>query len=300
IKHLSIKINKLKDASIFELNKIYSHCEGHSSLFLGDDRKKFEMLGKLMAKYQCQIDALCLYIYVLLNPKEDYSSILSKKYIFAMSELFNKIKVNDSDYENDGCLLGSLENVLGTECYVFGLESSEIFDMTGRQGNNNLGMQSDCGVASVTQILILSGKTVTENDVVRVAVGNNLCCLGDSRMFNNGGTSAIQRKELLKLYEIESDIKQLDIIQLQYYIEHGYGVIVSVDAGILWKKKSEEGKGHAIMLYGTAHRSNDGTLFAFIACDTGSGNICLPIRVNEFLKMYYIERGANITNKPVR
>ena len=79
------------------------------------------------------------------------------------------------------------------------------------------------------------------------------------------------------------------------YIERGHGIIVSVDAGVLWKKHEYVGVGHAIMAYGTIHKYDTGKLIGLILCDTGSGEMEFPLPIVLFEQMYHFERGANVT-----
>ena len=62
--------------------------------------------------------------------------------------------------ESDHFISGSLQNRLGHRCYVFGTENNISIKFTGYQGNNAFGIENNCGIACVTQLLILSGKRI--------------------------------------------------------------------------------------------------------------------------------------------
>ena len=202
--------------------------------------------------------------------------------------------------ESDHFISGSLQNRLGHRCYVFGTENNISNKFTGHQGNNAFGIENNCGIACVTQLLILSGKRIVENDVVRTAVGCGLCEITGMQLQSNGATSAEQRKILLDKHGIRSTIKILSSEQIANYIERGHGIIVSVDAGVLWKKPEYVGVGHAIMAYGTIHKYDTGKLIGLIICDTGSGEMEFPLPIVLFDQMYNFERGANVTLEAIR
>ena len=62
--------------------------------------------------------------------------------------------------ESDHFISGSLQNRLGHRCYVFGTENNISNKFTGHQGNNAFGIENNCGIACVTQLLILSGRRI--------------------------------------------------------------------------------------------------------------------------------------------
>lgn len=301
-------LNVIKNKILEQLNEIaYKIKKEQTSIYAKDSLRTIKILCNKVAKAKEQI--LRFYI----SQKKEYelnSGEISKKIKEYSRSLYllNLIK-NDEEIdffsqseleETDKCLKGALYECFGTQCYIFGIEDNIEKKFTGRQGNNSFGMQNDCGIACVTQIIILSGKKVSENDVVRVAIGEGLCNLMSNSMRNNGATSVYNRAALLKRFNIDSIIKQVDYRQLASYIEKGFGVIVSVDSGILWNRESDLGIGHAIVLYGTVHRASDGVLIGFVACDTGSGNMQKFLTCEDFLRMTNIDRGANITLRAIR
>ena len=168
----------------------------------GLDYESNEKLRKLIKKTSS------LLIDIYLELKKDYelhSGELSNK-IKSCSQLLyysNLLSYDFNDDEdeiilNDGFISGSVKMVGNKLCYVFGTEINISKKFTGRQGNNFLGIANDCGIAAVTQMLIIAGKNYTENDVVKVAVRNGLCNLNENNMRLNGATSIYHRQQLLK------------------------------------------------------------------------------------------------------
>lgn len=301
------KLQLLKNKSFESLDSSLYSIIKHSDGYLEEDTAKIKQLKKLIEKYKETVMDLYLSLKKDIEFKNGKLSKSLQKYSQCLYYL-NTVKFNNSanlftdpiDFQEDNCIDGSLQTVFNTECYVFGTENNIEKNFTGRQGNNNFGMQNDCGVACVAQILILSGKKVSENDVVRVAVSEGLCNITDTTMGTNGATSSIHRATLLSKFDIKSKVELATTKDIAKYIEHGHGIIVSVDAGLLWNRTSDVGMGHAIVLYGTIHRASDGALLGFVVCDTGSGNMKQYVTCAAFEKMYHYDRGINLTVEAIR
>lgn len=272
-----------------------------SSYLKNTSRNQIERLIKLIDKAKKQLNAF--FYRIQLNTENGKASCLIKQYrqqLYYFNCTASNNSLPNSFDESDHFISGSLQNRLGHRCYVFGTENNISNKFTGHQGNNAFGIENNCGIACVTQLLILSGKRIVENDVVRTAVGCGLCEITGMQLHANGATSAEQRKILLDKHGIRSTIKILSSEQIANYIERGYGIIVSVDAGVLWKKPEYVGVGHAIMVYGTIHKYDTGKLIGLIICDTGSGEMEFPLPIVLFEQMYNFERGANVTLEAIR
>ena len=301
------RLQVLKNKSFEGLDDAVYQITKYADSFFGDDLSKLKKLKKLIEKYKEALLSIYLSMKKDVELKDGKLSKTLQKYSQSLYYL-NAVRFNNSAnlftepavVEEDNCIDGSLQNVWGVDCYVFGTEGNIERYFTGQQGNNNFGMQNNCGVACVAQILILSGKKVSENDVVRVAVAEGLCNITDAAMGANGGTSSIHRAELLARFNLKSTVEMANRQELATYLEHGHGIIVSVDAGVLWNRPEDLGVGHAIVLYGTVHRASDGALLGFVACDTGSGNMKEYITCADFDRMYYYDRGINLTREAIR
>ncbi|MBO7196012.1 MAG: hypothetical protein J6V80_01630 [Clostridia bacterium] len=290
------------DDALFEINK-------YSGGYLKEDLAKIKRLKKLVEKYK----KIMMDVYVTLKRDVElhdgkisrsldrYSAFL---YQFDPQRFAQPISLVPPEEENiaggDSFVEGSLQRVFDTDCYVFGTEGDIDERFTGHQGNNNFGMQQNCGIACVAQLLILAGRQITENDVVRVAVGQGLCSIDDPNMRENGATSSMHRADLLRKFDIKNDIKLVKPRDIAVYIERGHGVIASVDAGLLWDQPSHIGSGHAVLLYGSIHRASDGELMGYVICDTGTGDMCRFVSITAFDRMYNYNNGLNITAEPIR
>ena len=302
------KLQVIKNKTFEQLDLVLYQISKCSDAYFGDDVGKIKRLKKLISKYK---EAM---MEIYLSQKKDLelkNGRLSKEIQKFSQCLYylNSVRFNNSINlytdpvdcpEDDGCISGSLQRVFDVEAYVFGTEDGIENKFTGRQGNNNFGIENNCGVACVAQILILAGRRVSENDVLRVAIGEGLCNITDATMGANGATSSIHRAELLSRFNIKSTVELAKPKDIAKYIEHGHGVIVSVDAGIFWGVPENLGVGHAIVLYGTVHRASDGALIGFVACDTGSGNNKDFVPIDIFEAGYNYDRGINVTTEAIR
>lgn len=300
-------IQKIKNESFEEFDRALLDINKYSDGYFESDFPKIKRLKKLIAKYKEIIWELFA---TLKNDVEQKSGRVGKaleeysKLVYSI----NSVRFNNAadlfselvDLKEDDCVDGSVQNIFGVECYVFGTEKNVESNFTGQQGNNNFGMQQNCGIACVAQLVILSGKKVSENDVVRVAVSEGLCQLNEYSMEENGATSAIHRASLLSKFNLKSNVELANLRTIASYVEHGHGVIVAVDSGAFWNRQDLLGRGHAIVIYGTFHRASDGALLGLIACDTGSGDMKRLIKLSDFERMYLYHHGINVTISAIR
>ncbi|MBQ7642298.1 MAG: hypothetical protein IJS67_00195, partial [Clostridia bacterium] len=297
----------IRNKSFTGLDEEYYKISKYTDGYLGGDMAKVKRLKKHIEKYKETL----LSIYASLRKDVELKGGKLTKSMRQYSQCLyylNAVRFNENSdlfsepitQAEDNCVDGSLQTIFNNECYVFGTEGEIDKKFTGKQGNNNFGMQNDCGIACVAQILILSGKRVTENDVVRVAISEGLCNITDTAMGTNGATSPFHRAVLLKKYNINSKVEIADYKKIAHYIERGHGIIVSVDAGLLWNNTTDIGVGHAVVIYGTIHRANDGALIGFVVCDTGSGDMKKYLTCAEFERIYYYNRGINVTSEAIR
>lgn len=301
------QLQVLKNQSFEYLDEALYSLTKYADGYLGDDVAKIRQLKKLIEKYKETLLGVYLTLKKDIEFKDGKLTGSMRKYAQCLYYL-NTVRFHQSaelftdplDYREDSCIEGSLQTVFNTQCYVFGTEGNIDKCFTGKQGNNNFRMQNDCGVACVAQILILSGKKVTENDVLRVAIGEGLCNITETALETNGATSSVHRATLLKKFNVKSKVELADSKKIASYIEHGHGVIVSVDAGVLWNRTADVGTGHAVVPYGTVHRASDGELLGFVLCDTGSGNMKHFVTCSSFEKSYNYNRGINVTEEAIR
>lgn len=191
------------------------------------------------------------------------------------------------------------------EAYVYGnpFEAAEV--MCGEQGNNELMAEGDCGIVSVANIVRLSGDEVSENDAVLQAYDLGIVDPHDVPA-ERGGTTVMERQALLKSYEIESSILgTVDLDLVAKYVEGGYGVNMSVNAGKAWGIPEYIGNpdrpNHSIILTGTVRDMETCKLRGFYVCDSGTGENVKFMSVEQLEEAYTKSNGQLlVTNEPIR
>lgn len=146
----------------------------------------------------------------------------------------------------------------------------EVFNH--RQGDNPYDFQGTCGLVSCEDVLRQFGVEVTEADVVGHAIEHRLCNVeGDPRLL--GGTTPDQRVQILKDFGVPTHVEQERSLQdLSQHIEENRGIIVSVNAGVLWNDPAYYGEGshnHAIVVTGVARYARTDEIAGFFINDSG-------------------------------
>lgn len=172
----------------------------------------------------------------------------------------------------------SVEVVDGKEVVVTGdVDGTAAFSHP--QGDNSFGYLGTCGLCSCENILDSFGIQVSENDVVGFAIEHDLCQEGDPMSGDDpamlGGTSSEGQAEILTDMGVPAHAESGGSLEdLAANIENGHGVIVGVDAGVIWNDPNSTGNGqanHAIVVSGVARDPATGEIEGFFVNDTGSG-----------------------------
>jgi hypothetical protein len=162
----------------------------------------------------------------------------------------------------------------GRETLVFGdPEGCKKFNH--QQGDNDLHFGSDCGVVACEDILRQFGYPVRENDVVHHAVDQGECDVVKDSPEESGATSVGEKVEILADYGVRARTEPgLSLEDLASAVEHGYGVIASVNAGYLWNELDCVCNGahnHAITITGVARDPRTNQIQGFFINDSGNG-----------------------------
>lgn len=184
------------------------------------------------------------------------------------------------------------------------------------QGDNLYGAEGNCGLVSVMNLLRLNGQEIDENEIVGRALETNppLCVYYETDDPGaKGGTTVVQRAELLQLYGISSHYysNQMpggSLEQIASYVENGQGVNLSVNAGYLWDNVNfidDGSSNHSIIVTGTAREPESGELQGLFVCDSGltdqeSG--AMYVSVEKLEDAYVRAPGATVlvTDQPLR
>ncbi len=143
------------------------------------------------------------------------------------------------------------------------------------QGDNDLGFKGTCGLCSTTDVLNQFRVEVTENDVVHYARDHGLCSVDGHDASMKGGTYDWQQAQLLTDYGVPAHNESGDnLYDLADYISEGRGVIIEVNAGVLWNDPNYFGWGqanHAIVVTGSALDPATGDVVGYYINDSGAG-----------------------------
>jgi hypothetical protein len=164
-----------------------------------------------------------------------------------------------------------LKDIKGQDVLVVG-DPKEYAGFNHKQGER-VGYRGTCGLVSCQDILLQFGLHVTETEIVNYAIEHGLCNTeGEPRY--RGGTTNVQRAEILRNYGIPArDENSATLVDLSSYVQQGRGVIIAVNAGILWAKKEYLERGdanHAIVVTGVKLDSSSGVIEGFYINDSGT------------------------------
>lgn len=146
------------------------------------------------------------------------------------------------------------------------VETGALLDV--RQGKDP-NFQGTCGIVSCVNVLRLAGRLeTTEEEALNCAIANTLCDTRSANVAYRGGTSVQERKQLLELFGLESELVLPSIEDIARYVEEGRGVIISVYANILWRRCCS---GFHAVTVTSVQRDQNGQIEGFYICDSGSG-----------------------------
>jgi hypothetical protein len=159
----------------------------------------------------------------------------------------------------------------GDEILVYGdPEGAAAFNHP--QGDNPFGAASDCGLVSCEDILRQFGVQVNETDVVQHAMIYGECTVCQDAN-HSGGSDMAQEARLLRDYGVPAQALTWSTVDnLAAEVETGHGVIIGVNAGVLWDdpKYLENGDAnHAIVVTGVAVDPITGDVQGFYINDSG-------------------------------
>lgn len=159
----------------------------------------------------------------------------------------------------------------GSETLVGG-DVDRFADYVHRQGDNPYGYEGTCGLCSCEGVLRQFGVDVTEGDMVTHAIVHGMCTTEGSADMR-GGTSLEDQARILGDYGVPAHTEQASSLEdLAADLEQGHGVIVGVNAGVLWDDANSYDGGqanHAVVPIGVARDPSTGQLQGFYINDSG-------------------------------
>lgn len=163
----------------------------------------------------------------------------------------------------------------GDEAIVTG-DCERCRDFNHLQGDNPYGFKGTCGLVSCEDVLRQFGIEASEADVVRHAIESGLCHTGGSDPGEMGGTTVRDQARVLTDFGVPaSDGFARSLDELATDVEAGRGVIIEVNAGVLWNDANYYGFGepnHAIVVTGVARDPETGRVLGAYINDSGRGD----------------------------
>ena len=138
--------------------------------------------------------------------------------------------------------------------------------------------QAPCALTSIANLLTQTGRPTTESQVVSLAISNNWTVNNPSLpSYILGGASVNDQRNILNSYGIRNDVVVgYNESGLANLLRGGRGVILAVNAGVLWADSAYKGSGavnHAVTLTGAVYTEADGALAGFYLTDSGRGKV---------------------------
>ena len=207
------------------------------------------------------------------------------------SEAFRQKVMNDPMTKNP--LFSGVRQPKGAggPCLTFGIDDENLGKLSYAQGHNEQGWVNDCAMAQISNLLILSGRNISEAQVVNYidSVRSRLRCdavhSADAKV--NGTMISSDMQKVLAHYGIETDLYEtrtslgstirqmfgrssnLDPEQLADALESGKGVMLGVSINLLYENYMGNAVAdHEIQMVGTARDLRTHELVGFYINDT--------------------------------
>ena len=209
-----------------------------------------------------------------------------------------KVTVNDK---------GMLKNI---DILVYGYPKR--YELDYMQGNADPDYQGTCALTSIANVLVQSGKTATEADVINRATSNvtgETWAVTTGSASEKGGSTPDQQQKLLDSFGLDNDILSgYNEQAIANLIMGGRGVVIAVDSDVLWTAKPTATAGsvvdHVVTVTGVAFDKTTGALSGFFIADSGRK---LVTDMNRYLDLDAFKAVANVkdaysiyTIKPIK
>jgi hypothetical protein len=143
------------------------------------------------------------------------------------------------------------------------------------QGLNFAHLRGDCGIVCCVDVLDQFGVYRSEAELVQHALARGELHIEVGRPEESGWTYPVEQARILCDYGVPAHPDRAGSIEwLAGAIQLGHGVIIGVNAGVLWNNPGNFGTGeanHAITITGIARDMADGALLGFFVNDSGTG-----------------------------
>ncbi len=160
----------------------------------------------------------------------------------------------------------------GEPALVYGYPKANELDYT--QGDAVPDFWGTCALTSIANLLTQAARPTTESDVVNRAIQYGWAVIDpDLPPYVRGGSNYIDQQALLDSYGVRNDLivgyNEEGVANL---IRSGRGVIIAVNAGMLWDDAAYAdggGVNHVVTVTGAVYGEADGELLGFYIADSG-------------------------------
>ena len=191
----------------------------------------------------------------------------------------------------------------GQDVVVFGSPMDIGNTLDYNQGDNPFEAAGNCNLVSTSNFLNLCGVgDANETFITYYAIVNNECIYSEYLPPSDRGSSGTQNMQnILGDFGIQTEVvypydSNGDLESIAARLEEGYVGAMGVNAGYLWDNPSAVGDGtanHEVTLTGTVRDSN-GDLVALTVCDSGTGEACHVVPIEQLEACYSNVAGADV------
>jgi hypothetical protein len=184
----------------------------------------------------------------------------------------------------------------GAPVLVYGYPKANELDYT--QGDAVPDFWGTCALTSIANLLTQAARPTTESDVVNRAIDHGWAVTDPTLPpYVRGGSNYIDQQALLDSFGVRNDlIAGYNEDGIANLIRSGRGVIIAVNAGVLWGDAAYVdggGVNHVVTITGAVYGEADGELVGFYIADSGRH---LVSDMTRFVAIDAFRAAANVGN----
>ena len=184
----------------------------------------------------------------------------------------------------------------GAAILVYGYPKRNELDYM--QGDAVPNYQGTCALTAIANLLTQADRPTTEANVVQLAIDNSWAVTNPTLpAYQRGGSNYVGQQAILNSYGVRNKLlagyNEQGVANL---VRSGRGVIIAVNAGVLWDDSAYRGNGavnHVVTITGAAYRESDGTLAGFYIADSGRSKVSDMTR---YVSMEKFRTAANVSS----
>jgi Ca2+-binding RTX toxin-like protein len=182
----------------------------------------------------------------------------------------------------------------GVATLVYGYPKRNELDYM--QGDATPGYLGTCALTSIANLLTQAQRPTTEAQVVQVAIDNRWAVTDPTKpAYQRGGSNYVDQQSILDSYGVRNDLLAgYDEQGVANLVRNGCGVVLAVNAGVLWGDATHKGSGavnHAVTVTGAVYGETSGQLMGFYIADSGRQKVSDMTR---FVSIEQFRAAANV------